>query len=652
MFEPDSPFQRFERIDERTARGPGIIDMKGGDVVMIHALKALHAVKALDRLRVTVVMTGDEELTGEPLPVARAALIEAAKGADVAIGFEDGPGDPKTAVIARRGTTGWQLRVKAKPAHSSQIFREDIGSGAIYEAARILTGFRETLGGEPHLTFNPGVILGGTAVDLDPALARGTAAGKENVVAAQAVVMGDLRTLSVDQLERAKERMQKIVAAPLPHAESTLTFEEGYPPLSPSPGNERLLALYDQASRDVGAGPVTAVNPDRAGAADVSFVAGQVKMIIDGVGLMGNSDHTPQETADLTTLPSQTKRAALLAVPDRQRRSELPDCRSRDCLGYRLDLQRGPCPTTYNPRAMTTPVVIFDAIEKAYGQTVALRGVSFDVNGGEIFGLLGPNGAGKSTLIRILMDIIRADRGQVMVFGEPRRRDHLDRLGYLPEERGLYTKLAVIDVMTYFGALKGLSRAEAKRRSLAWLEKVELPHVATWKVDRLSKGMSQKVQIASILLSDPEVCVLDEPTTGLDPVNVQIVQDLLLERRRNGRTTILSTHHMNQVEELCDRVALINQGQLMVYGGVDEVRRRYSLPEIRVHARGPLPTVPAVERITDEGEGSWRILLSDGTPPHQVLAALVASGAAVDRFEPLLAPMEDIFVRVVREGRA
>jgi ABC-2 type transport system ATP-binding protein len=295
---------------------------------------------------------------------------------------------------------------------------------------------------------------------------------------------------------------------------------------------------------------------------------------------------------------------------------------------------------------------VFDGIEKAYGQTVALRGVSFDVNGGEIFGLLGPNGAGKSTLIRILMDIIRADRGRVLVFGEPRRREHLDRLGYLPEERGLYTKLPVVDVMTYFGALKGLTRAEARQRSLAWLEKVELPHVATWKVDRLSKGMSQKVQIAAILLSDPEVCVLDEPTTGLDPVNVQLVQDLLLERRRNGRTTILSTHHMNQVEELCDRVALINQGQLMVYGGVHEVRRRHSLPEVRVHTSGPLPAVPAVERITDEGGGSWRLLLSEGTPPHQVLTALVGSGAAVDRFEPLLAPMEDIFVRVVREGRA
>ena len=157
--------------------------------------------------------------------------------------------------------------------------------------------------------------------------------------------------------------------------------------------------------------------------------------------------------------------------------------------------------------------------------------------------------------------------------------------------------------MTYFGALKGLSRAEARRRSGEWLERVELPHVAGWKIDRLSKGMSQKVQIAAVLLSDPELCVLDEPTTGLDPVNVRLVQDLLLERRRNGRTTILSTHQMNQVEALCDRIAMINRGQLMVYGEVDEVRRHHSLPEVRVHARGPLPAVPAVASVIDDGGG-------------------------------------------------
>ena len=297
-------------------------------------------------------------------------------------------------------------------------------------------------------------------------------------------------------------------------------------------------------------------------------------------------------------------------------------------------------------------VLTYDNIVKSYGSTVALRGVSFDVEGGEIFGLLGPNGAGKSTLIRILMDIIRPDSGHVRVFGELRGRDHLDRMGYLPEERGLYTKLTVADVMVYFGTLKGLSRADARRRADEWLERVELPHVASWKIERLSKGMSQKVQIASILLSDPELCVLDEPTTGLDPVNVRLVQTLLLERRRNGRTTILSTHQMNQVEALCDRIALINQGRLMEYGRVDDVRRRHSKHEVRVHSRGPLPQVATVSTAIPEGERDWRLLLDNGVAPAEVLTALIQAGAAIDRFEPMLTPMEDIFLRVVREGQA
>jgi ABC-2 type transport system ATP-binding protein len=297
-------------------------------------------------------------------------------------------------------------------------------------------------------------------------------------------------------------------------------------------------------------------------------------------------------------------------------------------------------------------VLAFEGLTKSYGQTPALRGVSFDVHAGEIFGLLGPNGAGKSTLIRILMDIIRPDAGQVRVFGEPRTRRHLDRLGYLPEERGIYTKLPVLDVMTYFGSLKGLSRTEARARATEWLGRVELPHVASWKADRLSKGMSQKVQIASVLMNDPEICVLDEPTTGLDPVNVRLVQDLLLERRNRGRTTILSTHHMNQVETLCDRVALINQGRLVVYGPVDEVRRKHSLPEVRVHAPMPLPPIPQVVSVVDEGDGDFRLLLADGSVPSDVLAELVRAGARIDRFEPLLAPMEDIFLRVVRQEAA
>ncbi len=311
VFEPDSPFQKFERVGDHEARGPGIIDMKGGDVIIVQALKALDAAGALKTMNVTVVMTGDEEDTGEPLGVAREALVAAAKGADVAIGFEDGPGDPRLAVTARRGTTGWVLRVTGKPAHSSQIFREDVGPGAVFEAARILNAFRDRMAGEEHLTFNPGVVLGGTAVDFNAPQSRGTAFGKTNVVAEHAVVAGDLRTVSKAQLERARATMQSIVKTSLPHTEATMTFDEGYPPLAPTEGNARLLAIYDRASQDLGFGPVTAVSPDRAGAADVSFVAGDVKMILDGVGLMGRDDHTVNETADLRTLASQTKRAAV-----------------------------------------------------------------------------------------------------------------------------------------------------------------------------------------------------------------------------------------------------------------------------------------------------------------------------------------------------
>jgi glutamate carboxypeptidase len=312
VFEKDSPFQKFERIDERSARGPGIIDMKGGDVIIIHALKALNAAGVLDNMNVTVVMTGDEEDAGDPQARARAALVAAAKGADVAIGFEDGDGDPKTAVIARRGTASWQLRVTGRPAHSSQIFRSDIGPGAIFEAARVLNAFRERMAGEDHLTFNPGIIVGGTTIELDAAQARASAFGKTNVIAEHALVSGDLRTLSPEQLERTQKTMQQVVATTLPHTQATLTFEEGYPSLPPADGNTRLLAMYDRASQDLGFGPVTAVDPNMAGAADVSFVASEVTMILDGVGLMGRDGHTVNETADLTTLPSQTKRAAVL----------------------------------------------------------------------------------------------------------------------------------------------------------------------------------------------------------------------------------------------------------------------------------------------------------------------------------------------------
>jgi glutamate carboxypeptidase len=313
VFERDSPFQKFRRIDDKSATGPGIIDMKGGDVIIIAALKALKTAGALDAMNVIVVMTGDEEDSGEPQAAARAALVDAAKGARYALGFEDGPGDPRFAVTARRGTSSWKLQVKGKTGHSSQIFRQELGYGANYELARILDGFRRKLAGEEHLTFNPSLVLGGTSVEVDEVLSRGSASGKTNVIAATAVAIGDLRPLSREQLQHARDTMKAVVAdGPLAQTEATLTFDEGYPSLPPTDGNARLLAEYDRASRDVGSGPVAAVSPDRAGAADVSFISGDVKSIIDGIGLMGHDDHSPAETADLTTLPSQTKRAAIL----------------------------------------------------------------------------------------------------------------------------------------------------------------------------------------------------------------------------------------------------------------------------------------------------------------------------------------------------
>jgi glutamate carboxypeptidase len=192
------------------------------------------------------------------------------------------------------------------------VFREDIGYGAIYEAARILNAMRDSLAGEPNLTFNPGMIVGGTAITHDSVESRGTAAGKNNVIAERAVVTGDIRTLTPEQLERGKAAMRALVARHLPHTSAEIAFDDGYPPMAPVEGNYRLLALFDQASRDLGFGPVTAVDPARAGAADVAFVAGRVDMAIDGVGLMGDGGHTVTETADLRTMAIQAKRVAVV----------------------------------------------------------------------------------------------------------------------------------------------------------------------------------------------------------------------------------------------------------------------------------------------------------------------------------------------------
>lgn len=312
VFTRDSPLKRYQELANNKVKGPGITDMKGGDVVMLYALAALKGAGALDRISVTIILTGDEERRGRPLKLAIHELVKAGRWADFAIGFEDGDGDPSTAVISRRGSTRWQLTVTGRAAHSSQIFREDYGYGAIYETARILNDFRETLSTEPNLTFNPGLILGGTEVNTKTGANSGQASGKNNVIAKTTLVRGDIRALTPAQLSKAQTVMQRITADNLNKTSAQLEFFDGYPPMAPRENNRRLLNIYDQISQDLGFGKVNAVDPRNAGAADISFVAEHVEMAIDGLGLMGSGGHTENEIADMNTLLQQTQRAAIL----------------------------------------------------------------------------------------------------------------------------------------------------------------------------------------------------------------------------------------------------------------------------------------------------------------------------------------------------
>lgn len=308
VFEPDDPFQRFERRDS-LARGPGALDMKGGDVAMLYALKALDAVGALEGATIRIVLTGDEESAGLPLEIARGDLIAAARESDAALGFEGG--DPGRAVVARRGSSEWTLEVTGRQGHSSLIFGPEYGSGAIFEAARILHRFHEEVRGPRYLSFNPGVVLGGTEVTYDPEASRGTVFGKTNVIAQKVVVDGGLRFITEEQKEEARAAMRAIVADPLPGTSARIAFQDKYPAMPPTDGNRALLEILDGVSRDLGLGPVEPYDPADRGAADISFVAPYVDGL-DGLGVSGRGSHTPDETVDLRSLPAAAKRAAIL----------------------------------------------------------------------------------------------------------------------------------------------------------------------------------------------------------------------------------------------------------------------------------------------------------------------------------------------------
>ncbi len=295
--------------EDSTARAIGGADMKGGDVVILYALKALEAAGALRDLNITIVFTGDEEHPGEPLADARRALIEAAEHSDVALAFE--AGNRSDVTVARRGASAWRVTATGRQAHSAGVFGEAAGYGAIYEVARILDAFRTQLVGEQYLTFNAATIVGGTDVSYDTVAISGTAASKLNIIPPRAIAHGDLRFISSEQLERTRERMRAIVAQHLPGTDATIVFRDEYPAMSPTPGNARLLAVYDSASQALGYGPVAALDPGRRGAGDISFVAPLIDGL-DGLGALGSGSHAPGERVHLKSLGMQTERAAVL----------------------------------------------------------------------------------------------------------------------------------------------------------------------------------------------------------------------------------------------------------------------------------------------------------------------------------------------------
>ncbi len=307
VFEKSLPMEPYTRINDTTAAGQGVNDIKGGDVLIIAALKAMHTQKLLDDTSITIYMTGDEESAGGP--ESRRDFIERARKNDIALAFEGAQG-LNSVTTGRRGSSSWTLTVKARTGHSSRIF-SDLGYGAIYEAARVLTEFRRQLGQEQYLTFNPGLIVGGSEVQYDDKTARAETVGKTNIVAGSALVKGDLRFLGEAQKEKARARMQEIVAKSLPLTGSKITFADGIPSMDPTPANDSLRLVVDRINRDMGLGPVRAVDPGSRGAGDVSFVA-EFMPCLDGLGASGKGAHSIEETLNLKEYPILIQRTAVL----------------------------------------------------------------------------------------------------------------------------------------------------------------------------------------------------------------------------------------------------------------------------------------------------------------------------------------------------
>jgi ABC-2 type transport system ATP-binding protein len=285
-------------------------------------------------------------------------------------------------------------------------------------------------------------------------------------------------------------------------------------------------------------------------------------------------------------------------------------------------------------------------IAKSFADKVAVDDLSFSLEQGEIFGLIGPNGAGKTTTIRMMMDIIKPDSGRVTVFGERLGEATKNRLGYLPEERGLYKKMRVIESIIYLASLKGMSKEAAVARANQLLGRTGmLPHQRK-KIDELSTGMGQIIQFIVTIIHDPELLVMDDPFSGLDPVNTELLKSMLLDLRQEGKAIILSTHQMNQVEELCDRILMVNRGRAVLYGGLAEIKSRYRSNSVHIDFKGELGEVPGVAR-KQAHRGYTELFLDGGTTPQEVLEYLIGRGVGIKRFEIATPPLRDIFIDVV-----
>jgi ABC-2 type transport system ATP-binding protein len=296
------------------------------------------------------------------------------------------------------------------------------------------------------------------------------------------------------------------------------------------------------------------------------------------------------------------------------------------------------------------PVVSVRNVRKMFGKKEAVRDVSFDILPGEVFGLLGPNGAGKTTTIRMILDIFKPDTGVIEVLGGPLTQVRKDRIGYMPEERGLYPHMRVLDCLVYLGKLKGLSGQEARRRAELFLERLELADQQRQKIETLSRGMTQKVQVIAAVLHEPDLLIIDEPFANLDPVNAQLVREIILELREQGKAVIMTSHQLSLVEALCDRIALIYHGRVVLAGTVADVRRKFARNVLYLSGSGQFETLPGVIQAERRTASDWYLTLAPGANPQSVLKAVVANGHfVVDRFEMALPTLDEIFVQIVRD---